>query len=294
MSPGEGKSETRLRAARISLAVGILLLLVKLLAYLLTGSAAVLSDALESIVNVIAAGFAVYSVHLARKPPDSEHPYGHGKVEFISAGFEGGLIFVAGSLIIYEAVRRLLVGAELEYLGEGALLVSGAAVVNLVLGLWLISVGRRTHSLTLVADGKHLLTDVWTSGATVIALLAVLLSGRTWVDPVFALVAAVNILRIGFELVREAVRGIMDEADPEDLRAVTEALRDLDDPLFEGWAKLRSRHQGALHHVDLTVYVPDEAPVNEAHELTAQVEHRIREVLDNAEVICHVEPVSLR
>lgn len=284
----------RLKAARLSLVVGVLLLATKLTAWLLTGSTAVLSDALESIVNVIAAGFALYSVHLARKPPDLDHPYGHGKIEFLSAGFEGGLIFVAGGLIVYEAIHRLIEGVTLARLGVGTALVAAAAIVNLVLGLWLIRTGKKTHSLTLVADGKHLLTDVWTSGATVAALVVVLLTDLTWIDPAFALVAALNILRIGVGLIREAVGGIMDEADPEDLKVVSEVLQDVDDPLFQGWAKLRSRHQGALHHVDLTLYVPDDAPVHAAHELTLRVEALIRDALEQADVVCHVEPVSQR
>ena len=214
----------RLRAALLSLVIGALLLAIKLGAWALTGSTAVLSDALESIVNVIAAGFAVYSVHLSRKPPDLDHPYGHGKIEFLSAGFEGGLIFVAGGLIIFEATRRLVVGVALARLSEGIGLVAFAAVVNLILGLYLIRTGKKTHSLTLVADGKHLLTDVYTSAATAAALAVVLLTGWRWIDPAFAIVAALNILRIGLGLMREAVGGIMDEADPEDLKIVAEAL----------------------------------------------------------------------
>ncbi len=284
----------RLRAALLSLVIGALLLAIKLGAWALTGSTAVLSDALESIVNVIAAGFAVYSVHLSRKPPDLDHPYGHGKIEFLSAGFEGGLIFVAGGLIIFEATRRLLVGVALARLSEGIGLVAFAAVVNLILGLYLIRTGKKTHSLTLVADGKHLLTDVYTSAATAAALAVVLLTGWRWIDPAFAIVAALNILRIGLGLMREAVGGIMDEADPEDLKIVAEALAHLDDPLFVGWSQLRSRHQGALHHVDLTVYVPDETAVAAGHALADRVERTIASALGEAEVICHVEPESLR
>jgi cation diffusion facilitator family transporter len=283
-----------MRAAVASLVLGLCLFVAKLLAWRLTGSAAVLSDALESIVNVVAAAFALYSVYLSEKPPDLDHPYGHGKVEFLSAGFEGGLIFLAGGLILWEAAGRLLEGRALEHLGSGIGIVTGAALVNGALGFYLVRVGRRTGSLTLEADGKHLLTDVWTSGASVGALLGVMLTGWLWLDPAIAILAALNILRIGAGLFREAVRGIMDEADPEDLAAVSHLLEAIEHPLFRGWARLRARHQGSFHHVDFVLYVPDETTVAEGHALADEVERSIAEALGDAEVICHVEPESER
>ncbi len=287
-------SRVRMRAAMASLVIGLLLLFTKLLAWRLTGSAAVLSDALEGIVNVVAAGFALYSVYLSDKPPDLDHPYGHGKVEFLSAGFEGGLIFLAGGLILYESITRLVDGVHLSRIETGIALIGGAAVVNLILGLYLIRVGKRTHSLTLVADGKHLLTDVWTSVAAVVALLAVLLTGLSWLDPVVAILAALNILRIGVSLFKQAVGGIMDEADPEDLAEVSVLLQKIEHPLFRGWARLRARHQGSLHHVDFVLYVPDDTSVAAGHKLADEVEHSIVEALGDAQVICHIEPESMR
>lgn len=278
------------RAAVLSLVVGAVLLAVKFGAWWLTGSTAVLSDALESIVNVVAAAFAVYSVWLTAKPADEGHPYGHGKVEFLSAAFEGGLIFLAGGLIVFQAIRHLILGTQLSNLGAGVLLVAGAAVVNLLLGLYLGRVGRETHSLTLTADGKHLLTDVWTSGMSVAALGLVWATGIGWLDPAIAILAALNILRIGGELVRVAIAGIMDEADPEDLVQLERALQGVDDPLLVSWDRIRSRHQGPLHHVDLTIYVPGTASVGAGHVLADRVERAIIAVLGQAEVIVHVEP----
>ncbi|RMG18795.1 MAG: cation transporter [Deltaproteobacteria bacterium] len=280
-------------AAGVSLAVAVLLLGAKLLAWRWTGSTAVLSDALESIVNVVAAGFALWSLRLANEPADLDHPYGHGKIEFVSAAFEGGLVFLAGLVIAQEAVQALIRGSELERLGEGIAITGAAAVVNLLLGAWLVRVGRKSGSLALVADGKHVLSDVWTSAMTVLALVLVKWSGQAWLDPAVALVAAANLLRIGGKVVLEAVHGIMDVADPEDLERVTQALSTIESPRFVGWSKLRSRHQGRFHHVDLTIYVPGEISVEEAHEVADEVERVVREALGEAQVICHIEPARL-
>lgn len=278
------------RAGLISLGGSVIILGAKLAGWRLTGSTALLSDALESIVNVVAAAFALYSVRLARAPADAEHPYGHGKIENVSAAFEGGLIALAGLLILYEAGQRLILGGELDRLGTGALVTAGAAGANALLGFWLVRVGRRTSSLALEADGRHVLSDVWTSALGLAALGLVAWTGRSWIDPIFALIAAVNLLWTGGRLLRAAVSGILDVADPADLAAVDEALRALESPELRGWGQLRSRHQGHLHQVDLTIYVPGELSVAEAHALADRVELAIQAALGQAEVLCHVEP----
>jgi cation diffusion facilitator family transporter len=283
-------SQPRSVAAITSLVVGSALLATKLVAYLLTGSAAVLSDALESTVNVVAAGFAWFSVRLSQEPPDDNHPYGHGKVEFLSAAFEGGLIFLAGILIIFNAAKDLIVGVELRNLDQGLWLVGGAAVVNFLLGLYLVRTGKKTHSLALEADGKHVLTDVWTSAMVLVGLALVMFTGRTWVDPLVAALAGANILHVGLKLVRQAVAGIMDEADVGDLEMIKAALRGIDDPRLAGWSDVRSRHQGPFHHVDLTVYVPEETPIPDAHALAQRVEHTISETLGEAQVLVRIQP----
>lgn len=285
-------SAARGRAAKVSLVVGTSIMAGKFVAWGLTGSTAVLSDALESIVNVVAAAFALYSVRLAHAPADAEHPYGHGKIEFVSAAFEGGLIFLAGLLIFFEAGRKLWAGGTLGHLGVGTAVTAGMAVANAVLGFWLVAVGRRTDSMTLVADGKHVLSDVWTSAISVGALVLVMVTDRAWVDPALAIVAACNLIWMGSKLVREALHGILDEADPADLAAVDAVLRAQADPLLMGWGRVRSRHQGRLHHVDLTLTVPGSASVAEAHALADRVELAIAEKLGEAEIICHIEPTS--
>ncbi|MDP2703534.1 MAG: cation diffusion facilitator family transporter, partial [Candidatus Rokubacteria bacterium] len=184
----------RLRAGLISLVVAVLMLAAKYQAYRMTGSTAVLSDALESIVNVVAAVFALGGLLFAGRPADRNHPYGHGKIEFFSAAFEGGLIAFASVVIVYEVARSLLAGPEVRQISTGVLIVLGAGLVNLGLGWYLIRTGRRYQSLTLVADGQHVIADFWTSLGVVVGLLLVHLTGRAWLDPLVALLVALSLL----------------------------------------------------------------------------------------------------
>jgi len=199
----------RLRAGFISLVVSVVLLAAKYEAYRLTGSTAILSDALESIVNVVAAVFALGGLVFAGRPADRNHPYGHGKIEFFSAAFEGGLIAFASVLIVYEVARSLLAGPEVRQISTGVLIVFGAGLVNLGLGWYLVRTGRRYQSLTLVADGQHVIADFWTSMGVVVGLLLVHLTGRAWLDPLVALLVALSLLWTGFRLVRHGVEGEM-------------------------------------------------------------------------------------
>ena len=287
-------ARTAQRAATVAAGVGMALFACKLGAWMLTQSVVVLSDALEGLVNVVAGIFAWYCVRLSHKPADSNHPYGHGKVEFVSAAFEGGLVVLAAAVIAFEASKRLIGNEMPRQIGVGSSLVAIAAGANLATGWWLIHLGTRLHSSALVADGKHLLTDVVTSVAALVALGLVQATQLAWIDPAIAMVAALNILRVGWLLLREAIAGIMDEADQSDLRRIDGVLARLDDPRMLAWGRVRSRHQGALHHVDLTLYVHDTMSVATAHDLTEVVEERVTIALGNAQVLCHVEPVSLR
>ena len=197
----------RLPAILISFVVGLLLMGVKFYAYRLTGSSAILSDALESIINVVASGFAIASILIASKPPDADHPYGHGKVEYFSAGFEGALIILAAFGIFRTALPRILNPQPLPYLSEGLLILLAAGLVNLLLGVGLIRVARKTDSLVLMADGKHILTDVYTSGGVVIGLWLVSLTGYYWLDGAIACAVGLNILVTGGMLVRQSIAG---------------------------------------------------------------------------------------
>ncbi|HEY7205057.1 MAG TPA: cation diffusion facilitator family transporter [Methylomirabilota bacterium] len=286
-----GDDRIRLVAMAISLTVSIGLLAAKFQAFRLTGSTAILSDALESIVNVVAAGFAIAALVFAHRPADRNHPYGHGKMEFLSAAFEGGLIAFAAVLIIYEAVLGLIDGVTLRSLDVGLWVVLGAGLVNLVLGFFLVRTGRRYHSLTLVADGRHVLSDFYTSAGVVVGLLLVMITGITWLDPVVALVVALNLMWTGLRLVREASAGLLDE---EDTALLDRLLVVLEPHLGQGVIRvhhLRAIRAGRFHHVDAHLVVPEFWTVERSHELAEDLGERVMKELGvEGEMLLHTDP----
>lgn len=290
--PGsDDDSRIRRRAAWISLGVAIVLLAAKYEAYLLTGSKAVLSDALESIVNVVAAAFAIGGIAFSHLPADRNHPYGHGKIEFFSAAFEGGLIAFAALVILFEAVRSLLYGVELRQLDVGILITAGAGVANLGLGVFLERTGRRHHSVTLIADGKHVKTDFWTSVGVVVGLLMVRLTGLSWLDPAVACLFALWLLYAGWKLVRMAAGGLLDEEDPELLARLVD---ELDRHVGEGVISvhyLRAIRAGRYHHVSGHLVVPEFWSVERAHDVAERVAARvIRQLGIEGELDFHTDP----
>jgi cation diffusion facilitator family transporter len=289
------QARLRLRAAVLSLAVGTAVFAGKLAVYLATGSAAVYSDALESVVNVVAAGLLLYSVRLAALPPDRNHPYGHGKVEFFSAGVEGTLIGVAALAIVAEAGRDLWLGPRLRRIDLALLGTAALGGINAWLGVHLMRLGARTRSLALEADGRHLLTDVATSAGVVAGLLAVRLTGWLWLDPLVAIAVALNILRVGFVLVRRAVGGLMHEADPSLLAAIVETLRRGRRPWWIDVHGLRAWRSGAATHVDLHVFVPRYFDADRLHEVSDELERSLQASLGAAtELIAHFDPCRPR
>ena len=284
-------SRVRTRAGLLSLVVSLVLLGAKYQAYRMTGSTAILSDALESIVNVVAAVFALGGITFAAHPADRNHPYGHGKIEFFSAAFEGGLIAFAAVLIIYEVIQALLHGVEIRALDAGLAIVVGAGLANLALGLYLLRVGRAYQSLTLVADGKHVLSDFWTSVGIVVGLLLVRATGIWWLDPVTAAVVALNLMWTGFRLVRHAAGGLLDEEDTGLLSRLLEAL---DSRLGQGVIRvhhLRAIRAGRFHHVEAHLVVPEFWPVDRAHELSEDLAARvIAELGVEGELVFHTDP----
>ena len=196
----------------------------KVWAYLITGSAAIFSDAAESVIHILATSMALYSIIISSKPADDSHLYGHGNVEYFSAGIEGALIFVAAIVIIYHSINNLIAGPVLTSLNTGLVVIAGAGIINLFLGFYLIKIGKSTDSLTLIADGKHILTDSITSIGVIVGLILVLLTSITILDPFIAMAVALNILVTGYKLMRESIGGLMMETDPNILKRISNIL----------------------------------------------------------------------
>ncbi len=281
----------RKQAALISVLVGFGMLGMKTTAYLLTNSAAILSDAMESIVHVFATSIALYSIIVSSRPADESHPYGHGKVEFFSAGLEGGLIIVAAFAIIYAAVRDLILGRALVDLDTGMLLTLAAALVNLLLGWFLIKRGKATDSLTLVADGKHVLTDSYTSFGVVAGLGLVYMTGLTILDPLVAIAVAINILFSGYKLMRVSVGGLMDEVDRPTLKRINEIVHRLRTSEWINMHHLRIMRSGRLHHLDFHLIVPFYWSVEKSHAFQGEIVKKVvSEMNNNATVLTHLDP----
>jgi len=285
----------RMRAGRLALVVGSLIFAAKLVAYLLTGSTAVFADAMESTINIVSAGMLVLALAIAARPPDSSHPYGHGKVEFLSAGIEGAAITFAALLILAESTRKLIEGPELHRLDLGLSFVAATTVANALLGRHLVRVGERTSSDALAADGRHVLTDVWTSVGVIAGLIVVSLTGWLWADPAIAIAVALNVAWEGYQLLQASLKGLMDEADEG---AIEETARTLDQAREPSWIDLhglRSWRSGARRHFDMHLTVPRYFDVEEIH----AVHDRIESVLlegdrHGSDVVVHFDPCCER
>lgn len=274
----------RFRAALLSLLIGLVMLALKMGAYLLTGSATILSDALESVVHVAAVGFMFWCFRFASAPPDAEHPYGHGKAEYLSIGFEGGAIVLAAGAIIWEAVAGLIAGHQPQRVDLGFGLIVLAALINLALGSWLVHVGRKTKSAIIEADGQHVLSDVWTSagvvaGVGILWLMPADSPARGWVDSGIAILLALFILWVGGRLVRQAMRGLLDEADPLLVERVVAAINQVRDPAWHDVHNLRLRRSGDAVYVDFHLVVPSAWTVAQAHAAVERLENHILAVL---------------
>jgi cation diffusion facilitator family transporter len=292
MSGGHAHSLTRW--AWLSIAAAVVTIGMKTVAYMLTGSVGLLSDALESVVNLVAAVLALIAIAAAAKPADERHHFGHGKAEYLSAGAEGVMILVAAGLIVYAAIDRLLDPQPLEDLGIGLAVTLGATVINAVVGLVILRQGRRHRSMALVADGKHLMTDVYTSIGVIVGIALVAITGWLPLDSIVALAVGVNILWTGFILVRNAGRGLLDHALPQEETArVLGVLRDFVGRYPAGELEfhgLQTRESGRDQFVSMHVLVPGSWTVTRAHDLVEDVEAAIKDVLPHAQVHTHLEP----
>jgi len=283
----------RRRAMRLSLAVGALMLVGKTSAYVLTGSAAILSDAAESVVHVVAVGFAAFSLALSVRPADRRFRYGYERIAFFSAGFEGALIILAAVVIIVAAVESWLSGLHLQRLGLGTLVVAVAGAMNAVLGLYLVRTGRRTHSIILEANGRHVLTDSYTSLGVLGGLLLVLATGWKPFDPLVAIAVALNILWAGGHLVHRSIAGLMDYADPQLEAQIVGQVDALTRELGIAYHEVRFRHTGHRVLVELHLLFRFGTPVGEAHRLATIVEERLPALLPfDTAVFTHLEAVE--
>jgi cation diffusion facilitator family transporter len=289
--PPAGDERVRLRAGVLSAVVGVALLAVKYGAWLATGSTAILADAMESIVNVVAALFALGSLVFAGRPADRSHPYGHGKIEFFSAVFEGGLIAFAAALICWSALLDLLQGAAVRAVELGLVLVVAAGLVNLALGAFLVRTGRRVRSLVLEADGQHVLSDFWTSAGVVVGLVLVRLTGVAWIDPVVALVVGANLAFTGARLVRTAAGGLLDEEDSALIRRLVAVMARERDANVIDVHRLRAIRAGRLTHADGHLIVPEYWTVEQAHHHTEDFVRRVLAGSDlEGDVVLHTDP----
>jgi cation diffusion facilitator family transporter len=283
------------QAAILSVIVGVLLLGLKFVAYWKTGSAAILSDALESIVNVLASLFALYAISLAHQPADANHPYGHGKIEFVSAGFEGGMILVAAMVIAGRVVQDLMQGAHVDANPIGIALMAAAMFVNGGVGFYLIGTGRKHGSITLEADGHHLLTDAVTSVGVLIALSVIRMTGWAILDPIAAGLVAIYIAIIAIGLIRRSLAGLMDTQDVRDEATLLAILESHigprgKSPQICSYHKLRHRHSGRYHWVDFHIVVPANLSVAQGHEIASTIEWEMEQTLGEGNATAHIEP----
>lgn len=285
--------EDQKRIMNWSVGVAVVLLALKAVAAVITESSAVYADAAESVVHLLAVAFATWALRLAHKPADETHHFGHDKVAFLSSGFEGAMISAAALLILYEAGRQVIFGVEVMNLKIGAILTGVAAVINLVLGLALVRVGKKSGSPLIRANGLHVLTDVWSSIAVLIALGLIWWTGWKWWDPIAAALAAANILRTGVGLMRQSLGGLLDEADPVVEKQVCELLDREVKERGLSYHNFRHRHSGKTHWVEFHLVFDDSLTVGEAHDAATAVEASVAKLLHpDGRVISHLEPKS--
>jgi cation diffusion facilitator family transporter len=279
----------------ISLAMSALMLAGKLTAYAITHSSAMLADAAESVVHGVATAFAAFSLWYAAKPADTCHPYGHGRIVYFSTGFEGALVLAASMAVIYSGIEGLIRGPQLERLGAGLIISGGLALINLVLGIALVTIGRRQNAVVLVANGQHVLSDFWTTAGAIIGVGLVMLTGISWFDPVAALLLGVWIMLSGIGMIRRSIAGLMDAVSPAQSQQLTEQLREhVRDGDIVDFHQLRSRRVNDEIWIDVHMLVPGEVPLATAHDRVTTVEEKIREMFPQTTVhiATHIEPAD--
>ncbi len=285
--------KTPARFALVSVAASLVTMALKFAAFWLTGSVSIFSDAVESVINLAAGLIAFFALLMAARPADKRHTYGHDKIEYFASGVEGALILVAAATIFIVSLHRLVAPVPLESLGIGMVILILAAAINYSAARLLLHGAKKYDSITLEADARHLMTDVWTSLAVVAGVGVILAAPPEWsfLDPLLAMAVAVNILRTGIDLLWRSWHGLMDHTmPPEELRIVQEAVRSqAPKALFHG---LRSRKSGSKRLMDMHLLLPGSCTVQEAHDLCDRIEHQVEGSLNNASLIIHVEPLE--
>ena len=276
----------------ISLVVSILLTVIKFIAYFSTNSVAILSDALESIITIVAAGFAYYSIYLSSLPKDQNHPYGHGKIEFFSIGVEGAMIFVAGCLILFKAFQYFIYPRAITQIDNGVILIAITAAINFLFAQYLLYSGKKIPSITIRGNGQHIITDASTSSALIAALLLIRFTNLHWIDPAMSLLIGILILRKGYNLIRKSVSGLMDEAD---IKLAEEIIMVMDMNRKSSWVdihNLRIQQYGNNHHIDCHLTLPYYYTLSQVHEETQNLSSLVNNYITVGEVefFTHTDP----
>jgi cation diffusion facilitator family transporter len=280
------------RYAWLSIAAAVVTITMKACAYLLTGSVGLLSDALESMVNLVSAVVALLVLRLISRPANDEFTFGYSKAEYFSSGFEGGMILLAAAAIIITALPRLVNPVPLEKLGLGLAISVGASLINLTVSLVLMRAAKRYNSITLEADSKHLMTDVWTTGGVVVGIALVLLTGWLRLDPIIAILVAINILFAGYRLLVRSGRGLLDVAIPQEELITVKSILDSYKEQGVSYHALRSRQAAARKFMVVHLLVPGNWSVRKSHSLAEQFENRVSENIANANIVTHIEPIE--
>lgn len=282
-------------AMNFSLAASLLMLVGKLIAYFMTKSTAILSDAVESVVHIFATGVAAFGLWYATRPPDKNHPYGHGKITLFSVGLEGFLVFTAAMLIIMQGAKALIKGPELRELGWGLLITATLGTVNMFLGLFLVKTGRETGSAALVANGQHVFSDMWTSYGVVFGVAVVWMTGVAWLDPIVGILAAGAIFYTGIKLMINAFDQAMDKVSERDTAEIQSVLESAQrEGLIISYHQLRHRIVNNHRWIEVHLLFPDQMSVFDAHRRATEIETRVNQLfcIGGVTLTSHIEPQS--
>lgn len=283
--------QTQKKVILLSLVVGIVLMLAKFTAYFITSSNSILTDASESIVNILASLFAFYSIYIASRPKDQNHPYGHGKVEFFSVFIEGALIIIAGILISFKSVYNLFFPHEISDLILGTIIIGISGLINYFLGYYLIDQSKKLNSLTLFADGKHLQTDAFTSAGLVLGLLLIYTTGLNYLDSILSIAIGIYIVYSGYKLVRKSVSGLMDESDLDTTDQIVAILNEHRKNAWIDIHNLRTQRYGTDIHIDCHLTLPYYYDLNKVHEEVSELDKLVNHKANsNTEFFIHADP----